>query len=93
MAAPQYPERERTTALHESVADVAPNVNGGILQEIAELFQQGIDMDEENEPDPENSHPSAPETHTIGKWGKPTICPRRVDVNCHNTKDVWRLHS
>ena len=30
----QDPERERTTALRESVADAAPNV-GGLLQEIA----------------------------------------------------------
>ena len=75
------------------VADVAPNVNGGLLQEIVELLQQGIEVDDDNEPYPENFQPSAPETHTIGQWVTPTICPRRADVNCHDTKGVWRLHS
>ena len=32
VAATQDPDREQTTLLRESVADVAPNVNGGILQ-------------------------------------------------------------
>ena len=35
VAAHKDPEREQTTALRESVADVAPNV-GGLSQEIAE---------------------------------------------------------
>ena len=59
VAAPQDPERERTTALHESVTDVAPNFNGEILQEIAELCHQGIEVDDENDPAPENAQPSA----------------------------------
>ena len=50
-------------------------------------------MDDDNEPDPENTHPSAPATHTIGQWVTPTIFPRRADVNCYNTEGVWRLHS
>ena len=60
----QDPERERTTALRELVTDVAQNV-GGLLQEIAELRHQGIEVDDYNEPAPENAHPSAPATHTI----------------------------
>ena len=60
MAASQYLERERTTALRELVADVATNVKGGISQEIAELRQQGIEMDDKNEPAPDNAQPSAP---------------------------------
>ena len=32
VAAPQDPEREQNTALLELVTDVAPNVNGGLLQ-------------------------------------------------------------
>ena len=93
MAAPQDPERDRTTAVCESVADVALNVNGGLSQDIAELFQQGVELENNNEPYPENSHPSAPETHTIGQWLTPIIFPGRTYVNCHNTKGVWRLHS
>ena len=42
---------------------------------------------------PDNAHPSAPETQTIGEWVTPIISPRRVDVNFHNTKGVWKLHS
>ena len=68
----QEPERKRTTALRESVADVAPN-DGGLLQEIAELRHHGIEMDNKNEPAPENSEPNAPGTHTIGHWVTPTI--------------------
>ena len=92
VAAHQDLEREQTTALCKSVADVAPNV-GGLLQDIAELRHQGIDMDENNEPPPENAQPNFPETQTIGQWVTPTIFPRREDVNCHNTKGVCREHS
>ena len=88
VAAPQDPERERTTALRDSVVDFVVNVNGGLLQEIAKLRHQGIDMDDKNEPSPENAYPSAPATQTIGRWVSPTICPRRADVNCYNTKGV-----
>ena len=93
MAAPQDLERERTTVLRELVVDVAPNINGGILQEISELRQQGIEVDDDNEPSSENTQPSVLATHTIGQWVTPTIFSRRADVNCRNTKGVWRLHS
>ena len=33
-----------------------------------------------------------PATQTIGQWVIPIICLRRADVNCHNTKGVWRIH-
>ena len=92
VAAHQDPERERTTALCELVADVALNI-GGISQEIAELRHQGIKLDKKNDPSPDNAHLSAPATQTIGQWVTPTICPRRVDVNCRSTKGVWRQHS
>ena len=92
VAAHQDPELERTTALRESVADVAPNV-GVLLQEVAELRHQGIEVDDDSEPAPENAQPSAPATQTIGQWVTPTICPRRAYVNFHNTKGVWRQHS
>ena len=92
VAAHQDPVRERTTALREEVADVAPNV-GGLSQEIAELRHQGIEVDDDNEPAPKNAQPIAPATHAIGQLVTPNICPRRADVNCHNTKGVWRQHS
>ena len=92
VAVHQELERERTMALHESVPDVALNV-GGLSQEIAELRHQGIEVDDKNEPAPENAQPNAPVTQTNGQWLKPTIFPRQADVNCHNTKGVWREHS
>ena len=92
VASHQDPERNRTTALHESVTDVAPNV-GGLLQEIAELLHQFIEVDDDNELAPENAWPSTSATRTIGQRITPTICPRRAYVNFHNTKGVWRQHS
>ena len=92
MATTQDLERERTTVLWESVVDVVPNVNRGLLQEIAELRHQGIEVDGNNGPSPKNDHPIGPATQTIGQWVTPTICPGRADVNCHNNKGVWRLH-
>ena len=85
----QDPERKRTMALRDSVADVAPNV-GGLLQEIAELLHQFIEVEDDNDLAPENARPIAPATQIIGQWVTPTIFPRRVDVNCHNAKGVWR---
>ena len=79
-------ERERTTALCELVLDVAPNVNGGLSQEISGLLHQGIEVDDNNEPAHENARPSAPETQTIGQWVTPTICPRREAVNAITPK-------
>ena len=66
LAAHQDPECERTTALRESVADVVPNV-GGLSQEISELPHQGIEVDDDKEPSPENKQPSAPVTQSIGQ--------------------------
>ena len=80
VAAPQDPERGQTTALRESFADVSPNVNGGILQEIIEIRKQGIDEDDDNDPAPENNQKSAPATYTIDQWVTPTIFSRRPDV-------------
>ena len=85
-------EREQSTALRESVVGVTPNI-GGLLQEIAEICHQGIEVDDDKEPAPDNAQPSAPSTQTIGQWVTPTIFPRRENVNCRNTKGVWRQHS
>ena len=66
MADPQAPERKRTTALHDSVTYVAPNVNGRSLQETVELRQQGIEVDNNNDPDPEKYQARAPTTIPLG---------------------------
>ena len=88
----QDPEHEQTTVLCELVAGAAPNV-WGLSQEVSELRHQGIEVDDNNEPAPDNAHPNALATQTIGKWVTPTIFPRQEDLNCHSTKGVWREHS
>ena len=90
---PQDPERKQTTTLRESFADVDMNINVGLSQEIVELRQQRIDVEDDNDPAPQNAQTSAPETNTIGQRVTPTIYPGRADVNCRNTKGIWRLHS
>ena len=59
-------ERERVTALQTSGDDVLPNIRGAVAQEVAEPRQQGIEVDDNIEPAPENAQPSAPATATIG---------------------------
>ena len=58
------PEFKRTTALRESVAEVAPKV-GGLSQSFSELCHQGIEVDNDNKRAPENNQSSAPATQTI----------------------------
>ena len=62
VASPQDPERERTTALCESVTGAATNVNGGLQQEVAELCQKGIEVEDDKDTAPKNAQLSAPET-------------------------------
>ena len=79
-------------ALRTSHTDVPSNISG-LAEEIAELRQQGIQVDDDNEPAPENAQPAAPSTSTVGEWITPTVCPRRADPNCSNSKGSWRSHS
>ena len=65
MADPQDLECEQITALHELVADVAPDVNIGLSQKIAELLHQGIEVYADNNPSPKNAQPCASATQTI----------------------------
>ena len=41
-----------------SVHDVAPNIHGVLAEEIADLRQQGVEVDDDNKPVPENSQPT-----------------------------------
>ena len=72
-------ERERVAALQTAGDDVLPNIRGAVAQEVAELQQQGIEVDDDNEPAPKNAQPSAPAIATVGQWVTPTIFPRRAD--------------
>ena len=86
-------ERERVAALRTAGDDVLSNIRGAAAQEVAELRQQGIEVDDDNEPAPENAQPSAPATATVGQWVTPTICPRRADPNCTNNRGSWKNKS
>eukprot|EP00957_Ditylum_brightwellii_P160220 12197588-Ditylum_brightwellii.AAC.1 len=46
---------------------------GGLLvEEIAELCQQGIEVDNNNEPAPENAVPPVAAMFSVGTWVTPT---------------------
>ena len=68
----------------ESSNNVTSIIEGGLLhaatrEEIEELRRQGITVDDDNEPAPENAQPPVPQgpAPPPGNWEKPTYCPRR----------------
>ena len=61
--------------------------------EVAELRQQGIEVDDDNEPAPENAQPEAAPTSQVGDWVTPNVCPRRADANVSNVKGSWKNNS
>jgi hypothetical protein len=81
-------ERARVAALRLDEGDITPNVRGAfVAEDIAELRREGIEVDDDNEPAPENAQPTpaAPATlFSVGEWVTPTICPRKADPNCSN---------
>ena len=65
-----------------SVHNVAPNIGGVLSEEIAELRQQGIEVEDDNEPAPENAQPTPHTTVPVaGSWVTPTTCQRRAYPN------------
>jgi hypothetical protein len=56
---------------------------------IEELRRQGIEVDDDNEPAPENAEATAPVAN--GRWEKPTLCPRRM-ANIPNYKGKFNSH-
>jgi hypothetical protein len=83
------PARQDVTNQRSSVDDVSPNVHSDLVNEIDELRQQGIEVDDDNEPAPENAEPPPQATIPVGEWITPTICPRR-EANCSNRKGSWK---
>jgi len=80
--------------LRVEASDVVPNVVGGSrAEEIAEMRQQGIQVDDDNEPAPENAELLATPVVNVGEWVTPTICPRKADSSCTNSKGVWKHNS
>ena len=68
--------------------DAFQNVGEGGV-DIDDLRRQGIEVDDDNEPAPENDEPTARGTN--GSWEKPTMCPRRM-ANIANTKGKFNSH-
>ena len=67
-----------------SVHNVAPNIRGVLAEEIAELRQQGVEVDDDNEPAPQNAQPTPNSTSPVlGLWVTPTTCQRRADPNIY----------
>ena len=81
---PTDPSEE--AALRASTTNVTPNITRA---EIDELRQQGIEVDDDNEPAPENAIPEPPATTQVGEWITPIICPRR-EQNVANRKGNWK---
>ena len=86
-------EAERVEELRTAEVDVASNI-GPAAQDIAELHQQGIEVDDDNNPAPENTRPSNPAAaNGGGEWVNPTTCPRRTDDNIKNLIVNWKSNS
>ena len=83
------PATQDVTNQHSSVDDVSPNVHSNLVNEIDELCQQGIVVDDDNEPAPENAKPPPQATIPVGEWMTSTICPRR-EVKCSNHNGSWK---
>ena len=83
---------QRIQELRMSTSDVVSNI-GPAADDIAELRNQGIEVDDDNDPAPENAQPSNPVAANGGHWCNPTICPRRANPNIQNTKGNWKTKS
>jgi len=69
--------------------DVVPNAGEGGF-DVGDLRCQGIDVDDDNEPVPENAEPTVMNPGN-GRFEKPTMCPRRM-ANINNTKGKFNSH-
>jgi hypothetical protein len=70
--------------------NAVPSAVGEGGDAIEELRRQGIEVDDDNEPAPENAEAPAPVAN--GRWEKPTMCPRRME-NIPNYKGKFNSHS
>ena len=96
MLAPQAtgPVTVATAGDRLSVHDVAPNICGVLTEETAELIQQGIEVDDDNEPVLKNAQQTPNSTSPVlGSWVTPRTFPRRADPNCRNSRGTWKDNS
>ncbi len=59
--------------------------------DIEDLQRQEIEVDDDNQPAPENSAPDAAPA-PLGTWEKPTICPRRANSLFADNPGKWKNH-
>ncbi len=81
--------------LRASGANVVPNVDhlsrGATREEIEELGWNGIKVNDDNEPAPENAAPQdAPPV--AGSWEKPTYCSRRANSESSDAARRFKNH-
>ena len=76
--------------LRASDHDVVPNVSELRDDEYDDLRRQGIEVDDNNEPAPKNTGPTAVLPGN-GRFEKPTMCPRRM-ANINNAKGKFNSH-
>ena len=75
--------------LRAATSDVFANV-GNLGDDLEDLRRQGIEVDDDNEPAPENAEPAV-ERPNNGRFEKPMMCPRRM-ANVNNAKGKFNSH-
>ncbi len=69
------------------------NTRSTAAEEIAELCQQGIEVDNDNKPAPENMWQPPLMQQPNGNWIVPIICLQCADANISNSERKWKLSS
>ena len=83
---PPEVDAERT-----SFNNVVPNVFGGagLREEIEQLRAEGIEVDDDNEPLPNDAAPTPVEAGVQYEYTVPTFCPRRANNNIMDSPGRW----
>jgi len=70
--------------------NVVPNIFGGtgLREEINQLCAEGIEVDNDNKPLPEDAEP-APPNPVWYEYTIPTFCPRRANNNIIDSPGQW----
>lgn len=87
VSAPAPVPLSEEVALRTSITNITCNIIS--RAEIDQVRQQGIEVDGDKEPPPENVVPEPQATTQVGVWITPTICPRRQQ-NLANRKGSWK---
>ena len=75
-----------------SVHNVVPNIFGGtgLREEINQLCAEGIEVDNDNKPLPEDAEPAPPNPEGMRyEYTIPTFCPRRANNNIIDSPGRW----